>query len=317
MRRATVTPVNELLDYVLTASLVPVPTTSVDDSWQRHLDLADRFPRQIDRAAAAGFGADRLGYAFLSGYQAALHTMLPDVAQAKTISLCATEAGGGRPAAIRTTLRGDGVDRWSLSGTKSFVTLGTRADLLVVIASVGEDASGRNSLRAVTIEKGRAGSQVTDLPVMPFAPEIGHASLELSDVVIGPDDLLPGDAYVNYLKPFRTIEDLHVLAAGCGMLVQVARRSNWPASVVERILVLLTAIQSIAAASPAAASTHAALGGVFGVFTALIDELGDHWAAVDADTWSLWERDRPILGIAGTARSKRREVAWRTLGLAP
>ena len=47
-------------------------------------------------------------------------------------------------------------------------------------------------------------------------------------LVHGEADLLPGDGYDIYLKPFRTIEDIHVHAALIGYLVGVARRLEAP-----------------------------------------------------------------------------------------
>ena len=39
-----------------------------------------------------------------------------------------------------------------------------------------------------------------------FVPEISHAEVELDRVKVSDADVLPGDGYDDYLKPFRTIE---------------------------------------------------------------------------------------------------------------
>ncbi len=59
------------------------------------------------------------------------------------VALAATEEGGGHPRAIKTALARtpDGA-AWQLTGDKGFVTLGTEADVLLVVASVGKSTTG-------------------------------------------------------------------------------------------------------------------------------------------------------------------------------
>ncbi|MBJ8346429.1 acyl-CoA dehydrogenase family protein [Antrihabitans sp. YC2-6] len=304
----------ELLEFLLTESPTPPAIESVAAAWQHHRTVADRFESPVDIAAAAGFGADRLGYAFLSGYRAALQKLLPAIPSDSMVALCATESGGGHPSAIKTLLTPSG-DGWELTGTKSFVTLGSAADVLIVFATTGTSAQGQNQLRAVSVDSKSPGVRIDDREPLEFAPEIPHAALTLDRVAVSPDDVLPGDAYSLYLKPFRTIEDLHVLAAGIGWLTQIARRSDWPPNIVERLLALLTTVRALAAAQASAASTHIALGGTFTLFIELLDDLETQWTTTDPELRELWARDRPLLSIAGFVRAKRLEAAWRTLTL--
>ena len=51
--------------------------------------------------------------------------------------------------------------------------------------------------------------------------------------------LLPGDGYDVYVKPFRTIEDIHVHAATIAYLVAEGRRRGWPHGWIERAVNLL------------------------------------------------------------------------------
>src|SRR5215475_13863930 len=204
-------------------------------------------PMQIDHlvsgttgdAARGGAAADRLAYAFAAGYQAALRALVPDVMG--IASLLATEEGGGHPSAIRTRLDGA-----RLVGRKRFATQGLEAETFLVVASVGEEA-GRNRLRLVSIPAARAGIVRTALPPTPFCPEIGHAEVAL-DVEVTPAEILPGDGYDDYLKPFRTIEDVHVHAALLGFLLHTAGRFGWPREASERLLAFLAAAPALAAA---------------------------------------------------------------------
>ncbi len=306
---ATVDEVPDLLPFLLSADPSVTPPADALDADRRHRALG--FDAPIDAAAAGGFVSDRLGYAFLAGYQAALRALLPDHAGTARIALCATEAGGGHPAAIRTTLRSNG--GLVLDGDKTFVTFGTAAQRLIVIATTGRAESGHSALRAVVLPADRPGIRITDRPALPFTPEIPHAELSLTAVPVEPGEVLPGDGYLRYLKPFRTVEDLHVQAALLGWLIGLARRSDWPPDWLERALAALAGIRDLAGADPSAPATHLAVAGAFATIGRLIEDAGELWDRVDRPTRDRWLRDRRLLTVADTVRGKRTEAAWRAL----
>ena len=196
-----------LLQRILRSSPVPAPVSELRAWWPRYAAAAHGLTLPVERAVAAGFAADRLGYAFAAGYTEALHQLLPGLGDTRA-ALCATEAGGVHPRAIQThlTAAGDGL---RLCGDKTFVSLGTHATTLLIVASEGQDEQGRNRLALWQLPADRPG--------------------------VTPDERLPGDAYERYLKPFRTVEDLHVQAAFLGWLLQVARRASWPRVLVQVI----------------------------------------------------------------------------------
>lgn len=249
----------------------------------------------------------------MSGYQAALAALLPQRPTDRLSALCATEQGGGRPSAIRTTLTQGRDGEVRLSGSKSFVTLGSSAQRLIIVASDGADPAGRNRLRVVVVDSDAPGVQVRELPQLAFIPEIPHAELILTDVRVAQEDVLGGDGYLRYLKPFRTVEDVHVFAAVFGWLLKVARNSGWPSSVRERILATIVALRSIAIDDPSSPAIHVALGGVFAQAGDVLTAIEPLWPDSDATTRSRWERDRPLLAIAGKVRAMRLEAAWREL----
>jgi acyl-CoA dehydrogenase len=306
--------VDDTLRFLLTTPPQPIPLGSIEDWWRQHLGLAARFSTPVDLALAGGFMADRPGFAFASGYHAALRSLFPRMPLDHRAALCATEQGGAHPSAIQTRLSsGGGEGPLRLSGTKAFVTLGTAAEFLIVVASEGLDEQGRNRLRVVTIDAHREGVRLNALPPMPFVPEVPHAELHLHEVAVAPDEVLPGDGYTRYLKPFRTTEDCHVHAAFLGWLLQVARRSGWPERVQDEALALAVMFRGLALADPASPAVHVALGGALDLSLRLVEGLGELWPRVDAPTRELWERDRRLLGVAGKVRSKRREVARQRL----
>ena len=303
----------DLLAHLLTADASPVACTTVEAWWPRLLAAAAPFATTIDRAIAGGFAADRLGWAFAAGYHQALQGLVPTLPPQLPAALAATEEGGGHPSAMNTTLFPAAKGEWSLSGIKRFVTLGRYARTLLVVASVGTDASGRNALRLARVSAAAPGVTLEALPATAFAPEIEHAQAVFTDVRLAAADLLPGDGYDRYLKPFRTLEDLHVVGASLGHLLGASRRYAWPESLHEELLATVVAVRALAALSPASAAVHVALAGVFramGRVTAAAD--GFYGAAVD-DEATRWARDRGLLRVAERVREQRRVAAWRAL----
>jgi alkylation response protein AidB-like acyl-CoA dehydrogenase len=267
----------------------------------------------IDRAALGGLVASGVGWAFACGYEAALARLDPTAAgDGSLTALCATEEGGGHPRAIRTILatRGE-AGGYTLTGRKSWVTLGRDAEVLLVVASLGLDAQGRNRLRVARVPATREGVRLEAGGSTPFAPEIGHARAVFDAVAVDEDELLPGDGYTTVLKPFRTIEDAHVMAAILGWGIGVARRSGWDRAWLDEAIALVVTLGTIGAASPSDPGTHIALAGVLDATKRLLDAAA--WDRVEPAVRAAWERDRPLLDIASTVRAARLEAAWRTL----
>lgn len=299
-------------------------TDEVGSFWAQRLAVSLPFSTSLGRAAALGFFADRLGYAFAAGYQEALTQLLAgtsvEVQPGQPMALCATESLGAHPRAIATQLGAvpptgaAAKETYRLDGEKTFVTLGEQAQRLLIVASRGLDAQGRNRLQAVLIPTGRAGVTLLPGPATPFVPEIPHASLRLQGVLVTSDELLPGDGYERYLKPFRTIEDVHVHAALLGYLVQVGRRCGFPSSHQTEALALLCALAPIAAASPLSRPMHIALAGVLGATARFVESSEPLWSQVEPQVAERWGRDRRLLGVAGRARAQRTESAWQELG---
>ncbi len=299
----------EILTHLLTAPAEPTSLESLDDWWRLHQQWSE-LDRPMDRATAGGFAADRPAYAFASGFHETLQ-QLQGRSDPITAAFGATEEGGAHPRAIQTTLSEAG-DKLLLTGRKTFATLGTFAEELLVVAKRGEQDL-RPVLAVVRIPAERAGVRRQALPTLPMVPEVPHAELCFDDVVVEPEEVLPGDGYLRFLKPMRTVEDCHVMAAILAWLTQVARRSGWPVSMVEDLVVLLAALRTIAGQDPLAATTHVTLDGVLRRCEALIQSAEPQWSRVDAPTAERWKRDRAVLDIAATARRRRAEAAWKAL----
>lgn len=260
----------------------------------------------VERAVIGGARADRVGHAFAIGYSTAIEALAGDGRAA----LCVTEDGGNHPRAIETRL----VDG-RVTGKKKWATLADRATHLLVAAVEGTDAAGRPRLRVVRVRSDAPGVTL-ELSAAAFVPEISHARVTL-DAVAG--DVLPGDGYADYVKPFRTIEDIHVHAALVGYLIGAARERGFASAIVERLAMVAAAMASLGAGDAKSPATHVALGGAIATTGALIAELEAAWAAAPAgppgpdDEWQRWQRDRQILQVAGKARGERLVRAWQAL----
>jgi alkylation response protein AidB-like acyl-CoA dehydrogenase len=243
--------------------------------------------RPVDAAAVGGALADRVGYAFAAGYRAALAALVPGEAGRGAACLCATEEGGAHPRAIATRLERAGAG-WTVTGVKQWSTLAGAAEALLVVASAGVGADGKNQLKLVRVPAGAAGLALEAMPPPPFTPEIPHFRVRLDGVRVDDAAVLPGDGYDVYLKPFRTIEDVHVHAALVAHMIAMARRHG--------------------------GDDAAPLAGLIATTHTLVAELdASVAAALPDDVRARWQRDRALLGVAGKARAARREAAWLRL----
>lgn len=309
--------IEAVLQRLLQAPPTPRPIDDLAAWWTRHLEVTRDAVIPVHRAMLAGFSVDRPAYAFASGYQEALRSLLgaaaPQLGMVK-LALCATEPGGNHPGSIQTRLEPDG-DSHVLTGLKTYATLASHADGYLVLASEGSDASGKNRLAAVRVPAGRAGVRVEEITgkELPLVPEIPHARVHFDRVRVWPGERLPGDGYDAYLKPFRTVEDCHVYAAILAWVLQVGRGAAWPEAVLEGLVLGLTAMGTIATADPTRPATHVALAGLLAQAERVLRDSEACWNSVEPETRGRWMRDRALLQVAGKARAKRREAAWARL----
>ena len=306
---------NPALERCLAADVRVAPAVVADVAhWlPRWRATAAEYPAPMARAIAGGHDADRVGWAFAAGYQAALRALVPELPDDRIATLCVTEDAGNRPRDIATTITTLPDGGLSISGTKRWATLGPDSATLLVVGRLAEATGELPSLRVARIASTTPGLTLTAIPATPFAPEVPHAVVSLDDVRLAPEELLPGDGYSRYVRPFRTIEDVHVTAAVLAYLLRAARARSWPAAIAERIAATLVALASIAAGKTGAAETHVALEGALQWAHALYAEATTLWAAADDEAAARWQRDTALFDVAGKARAARARRAWERL----
>jgi hypothetical protein len=291
---------------------------SLDAWWRAFRETRRSWPDAIDQALVGGVMSDRLAYAFAAAYQAALRALVPSVPQDRLVSFSVTEEGGNRPQAVKSTLRpttsATGEIVWRLNGRKRWTTLSCEAGLALIVASTGSDERGRNRLRVAEVPLDAAGVVLHPMPPTPFTPEIGHAEIALENVAVLAPAILPGDGYTDYVKPFRTVEDTHVIAAVIGHLLGIAMRFGWPAAVREDLLFLAGGVRALGLGDPKGFETHVGLSGLFRAMQGLMRSCEPLWPSVSPEVEARWRRDLPLLQVAAGARSRRTEVAWKSAG---
>jgi hypothetical protein len=282
--------------------------------WQNLLERRDRIPANPDLAEGFATLLHQLGtvtpfelatmggrlmatpgLAFLVGYQAALRMLWPSAPQSLG-AMCATEQRSLRVADMQTRLSG-----LRVSGRKDFVTAGDAADWLLVAAR-SEESGETAHLSLAVVYPGEPGVRVEKLPAIPLMPDISHGRLFLDNALC---ELLAGDGWDAYVKPFRTLEDIYVLSAMTAWLYGVGHDSDWSQALQLRLLALLAGCAEVSRQAPNNPVGHILLGGLFAQFDGLKAEVNQalaegppHWAA-------MWQRDQAVMDLAAGARGKR------------
>lgn len=345
----------------------PVPTPDVSH-WWAHWPGRQGVPAHgLDLAITSGFAADRLAWAFAGGYQAALRALVPGLPADEMAAFCVTETGGNRPRDITTTITPQADGSLRVDGAKRWATLGPAGSRLLVVGrwlspavapagaatdsaavAAGARVAGgpgvavfanpvpRPCLRVLQVPVPSPGLQVLTMPATRFVPEVPHAQLQLQGVLLPASALLPGDGYDAYVKPFRTLEDVHVTAAVLALLLREARVRQWPPAFAEQLVATLLVLSQVAEGVAALradsgtppvnapgraevhqadeAALHVALAGALHVVQGLLADAAPLWAAAGDDpATQRWQRDVALLGVAGTARQLRAERAWSRL----
>ena len=257
----------------------------------------------FELAVAGGRRMATPGLAFLVGYQAALRMLWPS-APLSLGALCATEQRSLRPSDMQTRLTD-----LRLSGAKDFVTAGDAADWLL-IAARSEEAGATPRLSLAVVYPGEPGVTVEKLPALPLMPDISHGRLHLDGALC---ELLAGDGWDAYVKPFRTLEDVYVLSAMTAWLYGVGQDSDWPQTLQLRLLALLAGCAEMSRQPPNNPAGHVLLGGLFAQFDALKTELDQALSEGDPQWAQMWQRDQAVMQLASGARAKRLAKAFAVI----
>ena len=143
--------------------------------------------------------------------------------QGKWAAMAITEPGTGSDSAnISTTAKLDG-DHYVLNGEKIYVTAGSRADIVVVWATIDKSA-GRAAIKSFAVERGTPGMEVTRLEHKLGIKASDTAAISFSDCRVHKSNLL-GNPEIDTKKGFggvmQTFDNTRPLVAA--MAVGVAK----------------------------------------------------------------------------------------------
>lgn len=279
--------------------------------WRRSLQQAGQHG-PFAAAVHAALQAERVAWAFFSGYQGAMQAAFPgrmSGAEAPVASLCANESGV--PLNRVETRLEDRDGSLVLTGRKSWMLDGGADGRLYVLArSAGGPASGPGSLCIVELPRGAAGVEVSGPNPQPVVPELPHARLAFHDVAVDPAQVLPGDGYADHAKPFRLREDVFVTGCTLAHLLSHAHRAHWPTPWRQRCIATLLALERCAVLPPEDTATLLAVAGTLAWAGELMQEADTQWSHDDAEARERWQRDRPLLAGGRDARRVRTLKAW-------
>lgn len=306
--------IDRLVNIVLSGSLTRQPFDSVAH-WFVGFNVQTRqFDQSIERAILGGRLSPNVSFAFTSAYQSAIEYLF----QPKDIELasfCVTEKKGNHPKAIETSLSIES-GQVKLSGKKQFVSGANDAQRLYIACldrreNSHQDAEGRPKIVMVSVPATEAGVNIEKMPALGFVPEVSHGKLYLDQVRITPEQILDGDGYLNYVKAFRTVEDMHVLASLVAYRLGEAVEGDWPQRFLEGHVSLLLALHSLSQMNLNLPAAHIALAACRASFHELINQTDSFFETSQPDAFSSWCRDRVLLNVAKDAHLTRTERAWQ------
>ena len=301
---------NQLLEHLLDASLSRQSPESMAQWFAGFQSYTSPAMTSVDRAIIGGRHSSNLAFSFAAGYQSAIESIF-SLASPALSSFCVSEEKGNHPRAIATHLKPVG-NGYVLNGNKSFVSGGCDAKQLFIACNTGELNDGRPVLKMVSIPANTSGVTIEAMPPLPFISEISHGRISLDNVKVLPEQLLPGDGYSEYIKPFRTYEDIHVLAAVLGFRLGEAIDSHWDTPMIEQHLALCLSLRAFSNMPLGTTEAHIALAGCRIQIHDLFQRTDQVFEQTNPSDYAKWQRDRPLLAIAEKAHVSRTAKAWKT-----
>ncbi|TNC82312.1 MAG: hypothetical protein C9356_04660 [Oleiphilus sp.] len=299
------------LDRLLTEQRPEKPVTI--GKWFR--DFKAQVPSHfssIERAALGGRRARCVGHAFTAGYQSALEHLFAahfDPGSPALASFCVSETKGNHPRAIETCLS-QAEATFILSGDKTFVSGAHEAQQLFVACREHSNEQQRPNIKVVVVSARAPGVKIESLPTLPFIPEVSHGRVNFDQVELDPVNLLAGDGYSEYIKPFRTCEDLHVMASVLAYVLGEIISEHLPKSLAEDALGALAGFMSLSHIDLKHPGSHLALAGLRRQLNAVLQRFKAELASCNTALLSDWERDSALLKVAGKAHEARTKKAW-------
>lgn len=141
-------------------------------------------------------------------------------------------------------------------------------------------------------------------------PELVHSEIRFESVPVMPTQLVPGDGYAAYAKPFRVREDIFVTGNTLAYLLAEAQSGAWPTRWRQRCIATIVMLHACSGLDPRDSRAHIQVAGVLSFAGDVIREGESLWQVGQASAHSRWQRDRQILSLGKEARRQRAVGSW-------
>lgn len=268
-------------------------------------------------AISAALRADRLAWAFFGGYQGAIQAAFPDQTHPGLVAALGVNESGRKITQITTVLDRDG-QSLRLQGSKSWIVGGPDVQVLFVLAKLGGGPSdGPGSMAMVHLPLASQGATRGNPRPQSVIPELPHAGVEFNAVPIGESQVIRGDGYADYAKPFRMREDVFVTGCALAYLLAEARSASWPTKWSQRCVAAIAGLEACSAADPRETNAHILAAGTLSFAADVLRESEQHWVESQVSARKRWARDLPLLELGKEARRLRTIRAWEAVSQAP
>ncbi len=217
----------------------PLKSYQSTADWAKDYYKLTKDKTPIDKAILGGFSCQQFSFAFMAGYQTALEIMFPLIAPNEIKALCVSETKGVHPKSIQTTLINN-----RINGLKTYVTAGSEVAHLLVLCKTDQTLNNRPVLKMVHLPRTAKNINITDFE-LPFMKEVKHGKLQLNNTEITTNQILEGDGYDQYTKPFRTLEDICVSASYQAMLLRQAIDNQWADDLRDQIILSIYTLKKL------------------------------------------------------------------------
>lgn len=289
------------------------------DSWlprwtavqERHADCSP-----FVAGVAAALQADRLAWAFFSGYQAAIRSAFPGALTTAAVAAFCVQEPGRKVSEVTTTLE-EQAGGLLLQGHKGWLLAGPEDFVLFVLARRAGRSKGPGSLAIVSVPFESDGIRRGPVRTQAMVPELAHAEVSFDAVSVPAARVLTGDGYADYGKPFRVREDICVTGCALAYLFAEGQAGEWPAPWAQRCVAAIAGLESCSRLDPDDARTHIVTAGMLSFAGAVIRESEQHWRDDQVAARDRWQRDRSILDLGKEARRQRAIKSWLGMRRAP
>lgn len=299
-----------LADRVRAAVAAPELAPATLTQWRATFCVGEN---SFDTAVDAGLMAGQLAFCFAGGYQAALRRLLPSLPQEAFAALLLSEGKRQRPDELLTTLTPVAGGGFRLDGEKSYVTGGAAADPLLVVARHGVAPDGRVRTVLAMLPPGLPGITCTDRADVGFLAALPHGRAKFDGVYVEPQMLMSGDGWVDYARPFRTIEDTHVSAAVAAYMLVHGLRFGFPDPLSAALFSCLVRLGECAQRDATDPIGHLLLAGAERELQQAAAQVNDLIVARDDDFARDWRVNHLLVALAAPARAKRLQNAMALL----